>query len=260
MVDILKELYDTFMSNSNIIGYIFDTLIIATIVLFIIKLVKSDIRLFHILKVFIIILVAYILAGLFNAALAIYLLEKLFTILFIIYIIILAPEIRNYLHALGEKITIKRQEKFSESSSVQELLQAIQTLSERRIGAIITIERSRKLDEFIQKATILDAKITKELLLSIFVTSAPLHDGAVILRGDKIACAAAFYTPSSSTQVPKHCGSRHRAAVGVSEVSDALTFIVSEETGSVSIAITGKLEYGATEGVIKDYLVKYLDM
>ena len=124
---------------------------------------------------------------------------------------------------------------------VQALDKAVQYMAKRKIGALITIERTTGLEEYIETGIALDADITGELLINIFIPNTPLHDGAVILRDDKIAVASAYLPLSESPLIPKEFGTRHRAAVGISEVSDALTIIVSEETGDVSITLNNRM-------------------
>ena len=114
-------------------------------------------------------------------------------------------------------------------------------MSKRRIGALITIQRDAQLDEYIKTGIKLDAHITGQLLINTFIPNTPLHDGAVIISKDRIAVAAAYLPLSESTRIPKELGTRHRAAVGISEASDAITVVVSEETGVISITQKGDL-------------------
>ncbi|GMA54377.1 hypothetical protein GCM10025857_57340 [Alicyclobacillus contaminans] len=124
---------------------------------------------------------------------------------------------------------------------VQAFDKAIQYMSKRKIGALITIERSTGLEEYIETGITLDADITGELLINIFIPNTPLHDGAVIVRNGKIAVSSAYLPLSDSNMISKEYGTRHRAAAGVSEVSDALTIVVSEETGGVSLTLNNRL-------------------
>ncbi|PQD70154.1 TIGR00159 family protein, partial [Enterococcus faecium] len=124
---------------------------------------------------------------------------------------------------------------------------AIQYMSKRKIGALITIERHTGLDEYIETGIALDADITGELLINIFIPNTPLHDGAVIVKEGKIAVASAYLPLSESMLIPKEFGTRHRAAVGISEVSDAITIVVSEETGDVSITLDNELMAGLSQ-------------
>ena len=144
----------------------------------------------------------------------------------------------------------------SSQSSKGAIIDAVYYLAERKIGAIITIEKHNSLDQYAEKAIQMNSDISKELLINIFEPNTPLHDGAVIIRGDKIRCAGAYYVLTQSESGDKTMGSRHRAALGISEVSDALTIVCSEETGHISIT---------TEGIMiriqdREKLVEYLDM
>lgn len=144
----------------------------------------------------------------------------------------------------------------SSQSSKGAIIDAVYYLAERKIGAIITIEKHNSLDQYAEKAIQMNSDISKELLINIFEPNTPLHDGAVIIRGDKIRCAGAYYVLTQSESGDKTMGSRHRAALGISEVSDALTIVCSEETGHISIT---------TEGIMlrvsdREKLVEYIDM
>ncbi|MCF7924564.1 MAG: diadenylate cyclase CdaA [Candidatus Izimaplasma sp.] len=138
------------------------------------------------------------------------------------------------------------------------LSQAVDYLSKRKIGALITIERDISLTNIIDRALMLNADVSKELLTSIFIPSTPLHDGAVIIRNNKILCAKAYFPASDRTDLPMNYGTRHRAALGISEQSDAFTIIVSEETGRVSITVDGKMEYNLTKEALNLYLENIL--
>jgi len=138
------------------------------------------------------------------------------------------------------------------------LYQAVEYLSRHRIGALITVERNVDLSKIINKSLMINADVSKELLTSIFIPNAPLHDGAVIIRGNKILCAKAYYPTSKRTDLPMHYGTRHRAAIGISEQSDAFTIIVSEETGNVSITINKEIEYNISRETLNLYFEKFL--
>lgn len=124
---------------------------------------------------------------------------------------------------------------------IDTLIKTISHLSERHIGAIITLEKEKSLNAFIEKAVKLDALVSFELLDTIFFKNTALHDGAVIIRGNRIVCASAFYPSSEKADIPQHYGSRHRAAIGISEQTDAYTIVVSEETGEIATTINGTI-------------------
>lgn len=127
---------------------------------------------------------------------------------------------------------------------IETLIQTVEHLSSRRIGAIITIEKEHSLNTYVDQAVRIDAAISYELLNTIFFPNTALHDGAVIIRGNKIICASAYYPSCNKTDIPQSYGSRHRAAIGISEVSDAFTIVVSEETGKIAVTIGGTITGG----------------
>lgn len=141
---------------------------------------------------------------------------------------------------------------------VQQLAKAVQYMAKRRIGALISIQMDTELDEFIGTGIALDADISSELLINIFIPNTPLHDGAVIIRDYKIASAASYLPLSESTLISKELGTRHRAAIGLSEVTDAVTIIVSEETGGVSISYKGELLRELSKDDFEKFLRKNL--
>ena len=134
---------------------------------------------------------------------------------------------------------------------------AVQNLSKGKIGAIITFEKDTKLDDFIKSGTILNAPVTPELLMTIFYPGTRLHDGAVVIRRDQILAASVYYTPTTKPLTGKF-GSRHRAAIGISEVSDSVTVVVSEETGRISLAVAGELIHVPADTFLRtleDYII-----
>ncbi|MEE6726646.1 diadenylate cyclase CdaA [Pediococcus acidilactici] len=158
-------------------------------------------------------------------------------------VIIFQPEIRRGLEHLGRGSIFAKNhsQKEAEEKMIQALDKAIQYMAKRRIGALISIQMETGLDDYIETGIPLDADVSGELLINIFIPNTPLHDGAVIIKNGKIAVAAAYLPLSQSNLIPKELGTRHRAAVGMSEVTDALTIVVSEETGEVSIMKDGEL-------------------
>lgn len=159
-------------------------------------------------------------------------------------IIIFQPEVRRGLEHLGRGSLFKKAHRSERKdiAMVKALDQAIKYMAKRKIGALITIEKNTSLEEYIETGIPIEAEITGELLINIFIPNTPLHDGAVIIRDDKIAAASAYLPLSENENIPKEFGTRHRAAVGISEVSDSLTIIVSEETGDVSLAKNNHLD------------------
>lgn len=164
-------------------------------------------------------------------------------------IIIFQPEIRNILEQIGRTqllgrhkvLTVDEREKL-----VYELIQAIEYLRKSHIGALIVLERDVSLQDYISKSINLYADLSSELLISIFFPNNPLHDGGVIIQGDRISCAGAVFPTSNSSKLNKRLGTRHRAALGIAEETDAIAIVVSEETSRISIAVKGELYYNLT--------------
>lgn len=169
-------------------------------------------------------------------------------------IIIFQPEIRTVLEQLGRTKLLGRHKTLSITERerlVSELGLAVDYLRKQRIGALIVIERDTSLSEYIDKAKKIYAEISNELLCAIFFPDNPLHDGGVIIQGDKITCAGAVFPTTVDMKFSKRLGTRHRAAIGISEESDCLAIVVSEETGRVSLAVGGKLNYNLSVDELK---------
>lgn len=141
---------------------------------------------------------------------------------------------------------------------IETLVAATAYLSSRKIGAIITIEKTQNLNTYIEKGVRLDSEVTVELLKTIFFPNTALHDGAVIIRGNRIMCAGTFYTPSDKPDINSELGSRHRAAIGISEDSDAFTVVVSEESGKISTTLGGTITQGLSEEALRLSLTNHI--
>jgi len=168
----------------------------------------------------------------------------------------------NELHTLFKKLGFGAKKRLKNAKTnndlAKKLTQAVDFLSNRKIGALITIEREVKLAGYINKAMAVNAPVTSELLASIFIPTTPLHDGAVIIRDDMILCAKAYYPSTERPDLPLRFGTRHRAAIGISEQSDALTIVVSEETGKISVTINRQIDYDVSKETLQLYFEKYL--
>lgn len=170
-------------------------------------------------------------------------------------IIIFQPEIRALLEKIGKTNAFSRISSLLANEKerlVEQVYEATIALSKSKTGALITIEQSQSLQDYIKTGIPINAEVTKELLCSIFMTTTPLHDGAVIIQGDKVACASAYFPPTS-VNLSSRYGARHRAALGIAEVSNALTIVVSEETSAISIAENSRI-FSVDEKQLKDYL------
>ncbi len=176
-------------------------------------------------------------------------------------IIIFQPEIRTILEQIGKTQLLGRHKTLTVDQRerlVYEIITAVDQMRKAKIGALIVIERDISLIDYINKATNIYAEISSELLVSLFFPNNPLHDGGVIIQGDRISCAGAVFPTSNSLKINKRLGTRHRAALGISEETDALALIVSEETGRVSIAIKGELFYNLSIDDIRILLIDEL--
>lgn len=187
---------------------------------------------------------AQVVASLVGLQTISWLMNQLMTYFVIAAVVIFAPEFRAALEKLGRTTQIfSGPVMSSEEALVQSILNSVQYMAPRKIGALIAIERARTLQEYRATGIPLDADISGELLINIFIPNTPLHDGAVVINKNKVAVACAYFPLSESTGISKEFGTRHRAAIGLSEVSDALVLVVSEETGGVSIAINGQFRH-----------------
>ncbi|NOW88530.1 diadenylate cyclase [Clostridium beijerinckii] len=190
-----------------------------------------------------------------------FILNKTLTIGVLSVVIIFQPEIRRALEHLGRSAFddhyLNNREDFN--TMINEITIAVQNLAESKTGALIVMEQSTGLNELIGAGTVLDAKITSNLLENIFVVNTPLHDGATIIRNNRILASGCVLPLTSNNSINKKLGTRHRAAIGLSEVSDALVIIVSEETGVVSLAINGKITRGYDKDRLKLILTKVVE-
>ncbi|WP_142967268.1 diadenylate cyclase CdaA [Enterococcus casseliflavus] len=241
-LDYWRELLSFDIFSWSFLVNVLDVIVVWYLVYKLIQLVRGTkaIQLFKGVGLFI---VLRFLAGIVGLKTLSWLMDQVITYGVIAAIVIFQPEIRRGLEHLGRSSFFKtsKNEKRRDEVLVQALDKAVQYMAKRKIGALITIERTTGLEEYIETGIPLDADVTGELLINIFIPNTPLHDGAVILRDDKIAVASAYLPLSESPLIPKEFGTRHRAAVGISEVSDALTIIVSEETGAVSITLNNRM-------------------
>ena len=190
-----------------------------------------------------------------------YLMNQVITYGVIACVVIFAPEIRSGLEKFGRSTQVfsQTQQVSDEEKLVEALVKSVAYMSPRKIGALISIERTQTLQEYISTGIPLDADISSQLLINIFIPNTPLHDGAVIISGNKIATACSYLPLSESMVISKEFGTRHRAAIGLSENSDALTIVVSEETGGVSITSKGEFLHDLTkenfEAILRTHLI-----
>ena len=248
----LSSLWDKFLTFSTTV---IDIVVIWMIILAALRIVRGKSSTMQIFKGIIFVIIVDVLAKVMNLKTLQFLTNMFINWGFLAVIIIFQPEIRTILERLGKSSFFSRMSSLSGNEKeklVDNIVTAVRLLSADQTGALISIEKSHPLDDFIATGTRLNSDVTAELLTSIFVTSTPLHDGAVIIQGDKIACASAYFPPTTA-DIPSRYGSRHRAAIGISEITDAITIVVSEETGNVSIAEGRKL-IAVNEQQLRKYL------
>ena len=227
----------------------------------ILKNIKNNVKMILLLKGVLIVIVVKILSDTLNLTTIGLFLEYVVMWGPLALIIIFQPEIRTALEHLGRKqllgrhkvLTLDEREKL-----VYEVMSAVDYLRKSRIGALIVIERDISLNEYIERSKPIYADISSELLISIFFPRNPLHDGGVIIQGNKITSAGAVFPISINSKISKKLGTRHRAAIGVSEESDAIAVVVSEETGKISIAVGGNLNYNLSLDDARMILVEEL--
>lgn len=224
---------------------IIDILLVAVIIYAIIMMIQST-GAARIAKSIVIILVLSAVTSLLNMYLMNYLLDRILEIGLIALVIMFQPELRRMLEKLGSKslreiLNMNTQQREIDRV-ISQTVQACSTLSKERTGALIVFERSSPLIDYQKSGTVIDAQVSSELLRNIFFTKAALHDGAVLIRDERIAAAGCVLPLTQNRNISSDLGTRHRAGIGMSEASDAVVVIVSEETGTISVAIGGMLK------------------
>ena len=233
----------------DILKNILDVLLVWFMFYYILKNIKNNVKMSLLFKGVLVIIIIKLLSSWLGLNTLGLILEYIIMYGPLAIIIIFQPEIRGVLEQLGRSqllgrhktLTVDEREKL-----VYEVINAVDYLRKSKIGALIVIERDVSLLDYINRAKSLYADLSSELLISIFFPNNPLHDGAVIIQGDRISCAGAVFPTSNSISVNKRLGTRHRAALGVAEETDAIGIVVSEETGRISIAVKGELFYNLT--------------
>ena len=259
--------FDDYLSNFYIpksiqVSNVFEIIILAVLIYEFIAWVKTT-RAFALLKGIIVVLLFWFLAYLFNFTTILYIGGRIINYAIIALVVIFQPELRKALEQLGQKKIFSallpfnekkdKGERFSDKT-VNELVKACFELSKTKTGALIVIEQEILLSEYEKTGIPIDAIISSQLLINIFEHNTPLHDGAVIVRGDRIVSATCYLPLSDNLHISKELGTRHRAALGISEVTDTMTLVVSEQTGYVSIAIGGELYRDVDADYLKNKL------
>lgn len=242
------------------IASIVEILIVAWLLYKLYWLIKET-RAEQLLKGMLIILALIPISYIANMTMLYFLLSRAITLGVLSFVIIFQPEIRRALEHLGRSAFNDRHitpEERAWDELITEIVNAVESMSLSKTGALIAIEQQTMLREIITTGTIIDAKVSAPLLENIFVPNTPLHDGAMIIRDDRIVAAGCMLPLTSSSEISKKLGTRHRAAIGLTEVSDAAVIVVSEETGVISLALNGKLVRNYDKDRLKAILLKIL--
>ena len=247
-----------FGSPWSILINIIDIALVAWILYFFTKAVAGTKIMILLRGVFLFVL-GQIIANVLGLATISWLINQVITYGVIAAVVIFAPEIRTGLERLGRATDLfSATPMSSEEKLIQASVKAVEYMSPRKIGALVAIQGSRTLQEYISTGIPLDADVSGELLINIFIPNTPLHDGAVIIRDNKIAVSCAYLPLTENSRISKEFGTRHRAAIGLSAVSDAFTFIVSEETGGISITHNGVFKHDLSLQEFEEELRKVL--
>ncbi|NLY49335.1 MAG: TIGR00159 family protein [Clostridiales bacterium] len=226
---------------------IVEIIILAFLIYHVVKWIKNT-RAWTLVKGLAVIMLFWFIAVIFQLNVLIWIISNTIDVGIIAIMIVFQPELRKALEQLGKRNIVRsilvfddsKEERFSDNT-IDEIIRATFELARNKMGALMVIEQDISLSEFESSGIPIDSLLSSELLINIFEKNTPLHDGAVIIRGNRIAAATCYLPLSDNIQLSKDLGTRHRAGIGISEVSDCLTIIVSEETGKVSIAREGKL-------------------
>ncbi len=242
---------------------VIEIIIISVLVYYMLVWIK-DTRAWMLLRGILVILAFVLLAIVFEMNTIVWIADKLFSVAITAVVVIFQPEMRKALENIGRKNIITNlfnfefgknaTEKFSDKT-ITELVKASYEMGKVKTGALIVVEDEIVLTEYERTGIDVDGILTSQLLINIFEKNTPLHDGAVIVRGDRVVSATCYLPLTDSLDISKDLGTRHRAAVGISEVSDSLTIVVSEETGKVSIAMGGELYRNVDAEFLKNKLI-----
>ena len=251
----------TLSSILTILNKTIDILLVWLIFYYILKSMKNNVKLTLIFKGVLVIAIMKLVSDVFGFVTIGLLLEYIIMWGPLALIIVFQPEIRAVLEQLGRSqllgrhkiLTVDERERL-----IYEIIQSMDYLRKSRIGALIVIERDVSLSDYIDKAKKIYGDLTSELLIALFFPNNPMHDGGVIIQGNRISCAGAVFPTSNNIKLNKRLGTRHRAALGIAEETDAISIVVSEETGRISIAVKGELYYNLSIDDVRMMLIDEL--
>ena len=242
---------------------IIQILILAWIIYKILAWIKTS-HAWSLMKGLVVIGVFVALIYIFQMTTLIYIINQGLGLVIMAAMVIFQPELRTALESLGRRQIVTRLfmpnrqfEQLFSDRTMNEIIRGCEEMARAKTGALIVIEQNDNLSEYERTGIEVDALVTSQLLINIFEKNTPLHDGAVIVRGDRVTAATCYLPLSDNMRLSKELGTRHRAGVGISEVTDSLTVIVSEETGRISLAYRGSLERGVTEERFRERMIQF---
>ncbi len=247
----MLELLDNFRAQDAA-----DIIVVAFIIYSVIQLIRGT-RAARMLVGLGVVVLVYLSSQVFDLYTLNWILDNFLSSVLLVIVIIFQSDIRRALVQVGSRPFFGGDHRLG-GEDVEEIIRAVVTMASRRIGGLIVIERETGLNEFIEGGTTLDAEISKELILSIFVTASPIHDGALIIRKSRITAAGCFLPLTTNPNVSKTLGTRHRAALGITEESDAVVVVVSEEDGGISLVVDGRITRDLDAGTLRSTLQKLL--
>ena len=241
--------------------YLLDLALVGLVVYKLISLIRGT-RAVELIKGILVLVLAGALTNWLELRFISWLLEQIRAILIVALPVVFQPELRRALEQLGrgkfftKPVMLLKEEDLNRL--IGELVKGAQVISKNKMGALIVIEKGSGLTEYIEKGIQLDARFSSELLINLFIPKSPLHDGAIIIRGDRIMSASSLLPLTDNPDLSQELGTRHRAGLGITEISDAVAIVVSEETGFISTALDGKLTRYLDETALKEILEKEL--
>jgi len=220
--------------------YVIDVLVVTLLFYWLFRLVRGT-RAVQVLKGLLILLITAFIAQRLKLTTFNFLVKGLWQVLILAFVILFAPEIRRALAEVGQRRFFRGFLKEAEPGYIDEIIEAVDILAKKKKGALIALERETGLKTYIETGIKIDSDVSRELLSTIFLPTTPLHDGAVIIQGNRVAAAGCLLPFTRNPDISKRMGMRHKAALGLSEETDAVVVVVSEETGRISLAVGGRL-------------------
>jgi diadenylate cyclase len=260
-VIVLDIIYTLITTVKNITPISILDIIVVAYIFYKIYILINETRAQQLMKGILLIVLLIPISKFLNLMMLNWILNETITIGVLSFVIIFTPEIRRALEHIGRSAFVERHilendEKIEEVTG--EIVNAVENLAKTNTGALIVIEQVTGLEDIISSGTRVDALVSAALLENIFVVNTPLHDGATIIRNERIIAAGCFLPLTSDNGINKKLGTRHRAAIGLSETADAITIVVSEETGAISLAVNGRLTRNYTKEKLKDILIRII--